>query len=199
MGLLALLVCCVTPLVDVLSGQPAAGLQSLPTAIRLGFAVCNVLLLENLYFNTPAEQRWHINLLCVALGGVFVYDLLLYADAALFRHLSYGLIEARAPATILAAPLVALAIVRNRRWAIDIHVSRSVVFHSFTLIASGIFLRGGRRHRRGVPPRRLRVGSGDRDLADLRRRTGDRRHADVGLRPLSHPLVGGGKLFQQPL
>jgi len=140
MALLALLVCCVTPLADVLSGQPAAGLRSLPTAIRLGFAVCNVLLLENLYFNTPAEQRWNINLLCVALGGVFVYDLVLYADGVLFRHLSYGLIEARAPATSLAAPLVALAIVRNRRWAIDIHVSRSVVFHSFTLIASGIFL-----------------------------------------------------------
>jgi hypothetical protein len=41
---------------------------------------------------------------------------------------------------MLAAPLIALAAVRNRRWAVDIHVSRDVVFHSFTLIASGIFL-----------------------------------------------------------
>lgn len=140
MGLLALLVVCGTPLLDFLSGQPGTVLQSLRTAIRLGFAVCNVLLLENLYFNTPAESRWNINLVCVALGAVSIYDLLLYADGMLFRHLSFALVEGRAPATILAAPLLALAVVRNRRWAIDIHLSRDVVFHSFTLIASGIFL-----------------------------------------------------------
>ena len=58
----------------------------------------------------------------------------------LFHRLSFALVEGRAPATILAAPLIALAAVRNRRWAVDIHVSRDVVFHSFTLIGSGIFL-----------------------------------------------------------
>jgi len=35
----------------------------------------------NLYFNTPPDARWHINLLCVALGGMFLYDLVLYSDA----------------------------------------------------------------------------------------------------------------------
>ena len=131
---------CGTPLIEWFSGPAAPSLQSLGTATRLGFAICNVLLLENLYFNTPRELRWNINLLCVALGGVFLYDLLLYADGVLFHRLSLGLVEARAPIMILAAPLIALATVRNRRWAVDIHVSRDVVFHSFTLIASGIFL-----------------------------------------------------------
>jgi putative PEP-CTERM system histidine kinase len=140
MGLLALLVVGGTPLLEWLSGPATATLQYLGTATRLGFAICNVLLLENLYFNTPPESRWHINLLCVALGGVFLYDLLLYADGVLFHRLSFGLVEARAPAIILAAPLIALTSVRNRRWAVDIHISRDVVFHSFTLIASGIFL-----------------------------------------------------------
>jgi putative PEP-CTERM system histidine kinase len=140
MGLLALLVVAGTPLLEWFAGPYSASLQSLGTATRLGFAICNVLLLENLYFNTPAESRWNINLLCVALGGVFLYDLLLYADGVLFHRLSFALVEARAPVIILAAPLIALAAVRNRRWAVDIHVSRNVVFHSFTLIASGIFL-----------------------------------------------------------
>jgi putative PEP-CTERM system histidine kinase len=139
-GLLALLVLCGTPLLEWFSGPSSASLQSLGTATRLGFAICNVLLLENLYFNTPAESRWNINLLCVALGGVFLYDLLLYADGVLFHRLSFALVEARAPITMIAAPLIALAVVRNRRWKVDIHVSRDVVFHSFTLIASGIFL-----------------------------------------------------------
>lgn len=140
MGLLAILIVLGTPALDWLSGPASAGLRSVAVATRLGFAVCNVLLLENLYFNTPAEQRWNINLLCVALGGVFLYDLLLYADGVLFHQMSFQLLEARAPASIIAAPLIALATVRNRRWAIDIHVSRDVVFHSFTLIASGLFL-----------------------------------------------------------
>ena len=140
MGLMAVLVIVCTPLMEWLSGPSTPSVQSVSTAVRLGFAVCNVLLLENLYFNTPTDARWHINLLCVALGGMFLYDLVLYADAALFHRLSHGLVEARAPAIILAAPLITLATVRNRRWAVDIHLSRDVVFHSFTLIASGVFL-----------------------------------------------------------
>lgn len=140
MGLLAVLMLVCTPLVDYLAATGTPNFQSLNTAIRLGFAVCNVLLLENLYFNTPAESRWNINLLCVALGGIFLYDLFLYADAVLFHQLSFALLEGRAPAVTLAAPLIAVTAVRNRRWAVDIHVSRDVVFHSFTLIGSGIFL-----------------------------------------------------------
>ena len=38
------------------------------------------------------------------------------------------------------APLLALAMARNREWRVDIHVSRQVVFHTATLLASGCFL-----------------------------------------------------------
>ncbi len=38
------------------------------------------------------------------------------------------------------APLLALAMARNREWRIDIHVSRQVVLHTATLLASGCFL-----------------------------------------------------------
>ncbi len=142
MGLLALLLVGGLPLIDLLSSQPSATLWSAGTAIRLGFAVCNILLLENLYFNTPTDLRWHINLLCVALAGLFLYDLVLYSDAALFHRVSGPLFEGRASAIALAAPLIAIAAARNRRWAIDIHVSRDVVFHTATLVVSGIFLLG---------------------------------------------------------
>ncbi len=140
MGLVALLVLICIPTAEWLSGSAVPGFQSLGTVMRLGFAICNVLLLENLYFNTPPDLRWHINLLCVGLGASFLYDMLLYADGVLFHRLSFILLEGRAPAIILAAPLIALAAVRNRRWEVDIHISRDVVFHSFTLIGSGIFL-----------------------------------------------------------
>jgi putative PEP-CTERM system histidine kinase len=141
MGLLAALVVGGMPLLNLLS-NPVPTFWSISTGVRLGFAVCNILLLENLYLNTHADLRWHINLLCVGLGAIFLYDLLLYSDAVLFRRLSFALVEGRAPAMAIAVPLIALTAARNKGWKIDIHVSRDVVFHSFTLVLSGIFLLG---------------------------------------------------------
>ena len=142
MGLLALLVIGGLTLTNLLESQAPATLWLIGIGVRLGVAVCNILLLENLYFNTQREARWHINLLCVAVGGMFLYDLVLYSDAALFHAISRPLFESRAPATMIAAPLIAIAAVRDRRWNVDIHVSREVVFHSLTLVASGVFLMG---------------------------------------------------------
>jgi putative PEP-CTERM system histidine kinase len=142
MGLLALLVVGGLPLLDLLSHPTESTFWLAGIGIRLAFAVGCILLLENLYFNTPAERRWNINLLCIALGAAFIYDLALYSDALLFRRISRALFEARAPVLIIGAPLLAIAAARNRRWAIDIHVSRDVVFHSATLVVSGIFLLG---------------------------------------------------------
>ena len=142
MGLLTFLVVGGLTLTDLLDGQAPSTFWLLDIGVRLGIAVCNILLLENLYFNTPPEARWHVNLLCVALGGLFLYDLVLYADAALFREMSRKIFEGRAPAMMIAAPLIAIAAARDRRWKVDIHVSREVVFHSLTLVISGVFLMG---------------------------------------------------------
>ncbi|HET7882766.1 MAG TPA: XrtA/PEP-CTERM system histidine kinase PrsK [Acetobacteraceae bacterium] len=142
MGLLALLLVGALPLIDTLLGQHEASLWSAGTAIRLGFAVGNILLLENLYFSTPADARWHINLICIALAGLSLYDFVLYADAALFHRVSPILFAGRASAVALAMPLIALGAVRYRRWSIDIHVSRDVVFHTATRAGSGVFLLG---------------------------------------------------------
>jgi putative PEP-CTERM system histidine kinase len=142
MGLLGFLVVGGLVLTNLFDSQMPGTLWQVGIGVRLGIAVCNILLLENLYFNTDPEARWHVNLLCVALGGMFLYDLVLYSDAALFHGISRPLFESRAPATMIAAPLIALAAVRDRRWKVDIHVSRDVVFHSVTLVISGVFLMG---------------------------------------------------------
>jgi putative PEP-CTERM system histidine kinase len=153
MGLLALLMVGGLALTNRIASQAPDTLWLIGIGVRLGIAVCNILLLENLWFNTPADTRWHINLLCVALGGMFLYDLVLYSDAALFHVISRPLLESRAPAMMLAAPLIAVAAARDRRWSVDIHVSRDVVFHSLTLIICGVFLIGlamtGEAFRRG--------------------------------------------------
>ncbi len=107
---------------------------------RLSLAIFGILLIENLYRNTAYDARWHINLLCIALGGMFFYSVVIYADALLYTRISPLLWGGRAIVMTIATPLIAVAIARSRGWNIDIHVSRSVVFHTATFIAAGIFL-----------------------------------------------------------
>lgn len=109
---------------------------------RLGLALLTVLLAENLYRNTDEAARWHVNLPCIALGGLAAFDVLVCADAVLARAFSAPLLDARAVVTALAMPLLAIAAVRDRRWRRQLPVSRAVVFHGATLVVGGVFLLG---------------------------------------------------------
>lgn len=138
-ALLAGLLLAATPLIDLLSEELTSGF-SLGLLARMGLAIANILVLENLYFNSEEEDRWKLRLLCIPLGGMFVYDVVLYADAVLFQRLSPVLFVGRASLSILVAPLIALAVARKRVLDVHLFVSRSVVFHSASLVASGLFL-----------------------------------------------------------
>ena len=108
--------------------------------LRVTMAIFGILLVENLYRNTSAEERWHVVPLCIALGGLFAYDLFLYSDGLLFHSVDATLVAARGAVMALIVPPLALTLVRNRDWRIDVHVSRQFAFHTLTLLASGIFL-----------------------------------------------------------
>ncbi len=107
---------------------------------RLGLAACAILLIENLYRNALDDLRWHITLPCVAIGGLFLYDIVLYSDAALFRRISPVLMNGRVVLMTLLTPLLALFALRRRRWSATIAVSHRAVFYSASLVAIGIFL-----------------------------------------------------------
>ena len=143
MGLVAALVVVVIAMLARASPGGGVTLWTGEVVARLGVAVCSVLLIENLYLNTPADARWHINLPCIALGALAIYDIAVSADALLFRRVSFVLFDGRAIATAIVAPLLAVAAARNRSsWGVDIHISRTAAFHSATLMVSGIFLLG---------------------------------------------------------
>jgi len=120
------------------TGRPS--LLSLGVAVRLGIAVCELLLIENLYLNLPVRSRWHVALPCVLLGGLACFDILLCADLVLFQEASASLTGAHAVAMVMVAPLLAAAAVRDRRHRMDLQLSRAAVFHSATLILSGAVL-----------------------------------------------------------
>ena len=127
---------------DVAAATTSAGLGSIGWIARMALALLVVLMAENLYRNATEAARWHVALPCIALGCLSVFDLVLYADAAIYRGFSQSLMDARPVLSALAAPLVAIAAVRNRRSRRDLPVSREFVFHGATLMVAGTFLLG---------------------------------------------------------
>ena len=194
MGLLALLLVGGLPLIDAarLSARtPLSGRPAPPSGSASRSATCCC---WKISISTRRPRRAGTSTCSASrLGGVVpVRPVALRRRAAVPPRLAPPCSQAARPVTALAAPLIAIAAVRNRRWAVDIHVSRDVVFHSATLVAVRHLPARPRRDRRDLPPRRRRVGHGRRSVADVRRRPGRRGRRHLRLRPLADPGDPGG-------
>ncbi len=108
--------------------------------INILMPVIALLIIEQIYRNLHPDKRWGMKYLFLGLGSLFIYDFYLYADALLLHNINRDLWQARGIINALSVPLIAISVARNRDWSIDIFVSRTVVFHSTTLLASGIYL-----------------------------------------------------------
>jgi len=124
------------PLLDG-TGAPSA---QIALALRLGFAILGLVMVEQLLRRADRQTRWSLRPLALALGGIFGFDLFFYSDAMLFRHLDADFWVARGVAHALVLPLVAVATARNTGWTVDMHLSRGAVFHSTALFVSGAFV-----------------------------------------------------------
>lgn len=113
---------------------------TLALAAGLGLAILGLVVVEQLYRRTPAEGRWAVKPLVLALGGMFAFDLFVFSEAMLFRRLDPDVWAVRGFAHGLIVPLVAIATARNTAWTIDLHVSRGVVVSSTALLVSGVYL-----------------------------------------------------------
>lgn len=102
--------------------------------------VIGLMLVEQVYRSTRLEDRWAIKFLCLGLGGLFVYDLYLYANAALFNAMDAQVWAARGYAAALVTPLIAVSAARNPEWSAPVGLSRSMAFHTASLLGAGIYL-----------------------------------------------------------
>jgi putative PEP-CTERM system histidine kinase len=103
-------------------------------------AILGMILVEQLYRNTPAKQRWGIKLACLGIGGIFAYDFYLYSDALLFRFINAEIWVARGIVNALVVPLIAVSAARNPQWSLGITVSRRIVFYSVALFGAAAYL-----------------------------------------------------------
>ncbi len=102
--------------------------------------VMGLVLVEQVYRSTRPEDRWAIKFLCLGLGGLFVYDFYLYANAALFAAMDAQVWAARGYVAALVTPLIAVSAARNPEWSAPVGLSRSMAFHTASLLGAGIYL-----------------------------------------------------------
>ena len=99
-----------------------------------------LVLIEQLYRNSSEESRWALKFLVLGVGGIFAYDLFLYAQGMLLGALDGATWIARGAVNLIFIPMIAISARRNSDWEVRIFVSRQVVFHSTTLVAVGLYL-----------------------------------------------------------
>ena len=117
--------------------------QPIQTGGNLGLVLLTVMglvLIEQVYRGARSEDRWAIKFLCLGLGGLFVYDFYLYANAALFNALDAHVWAARGYVAALVTPLIAVSAARNPEWAAPVGLSRSMAFHTTSLLGAGVYL-----------------------------------------------------------
>ncbi|VAW52082.1 Two-component system sensor histidine kinase [hydrothermal vent metagenome] len=110
------------------------------TALNLLMAIVGIVFVEQVYRNTRPEQKWAIKYLCLGLLGMYIYDFYMYSDALLYQRIDPILWQARGFIYALTVPLIGVSISRDPLWSPEIFISRRVVFHTTTLLSSGIYL-----------------------------------------------------------
>ncbi len=106
----------------------------------LAQAVTILVLLEQMLRNTRGEMMWAVKFFSLGLGGIFAYDFYLYSEAMLFQHVDLILWQSRGLINALMVPVIGIAISRHPEWSSGIFISRRVVFHTTTLLGTGIYL-----------------------------------------------------------
>lgn len=103
-------------------------------------AIIGLILVEQLFRNATAQQRWSLKFLCLGIGGLFTFDFYLYANALLVKEIDHEIWAARGFINVIVVPLIAVSAARNPQWSLDVFVSREFVFYTSTLMGAGIFL-----------------------------------------------------------
>jgi len=122
------------------SAAVSSGAGLLGFAAALALAIFGLVLTEQCYRRTPVSSRWPVRPLLLGFAGLLAYDVMLYADALLFRVLDVDLWSARGFAQAITVPLFVLTLDRVRNWSFELALSRSVLTGSTALAATGAYL-----------------------------------------------------------
>jgi putative PEP-CTERM system histidine kinase len=127
-------------LILVAESQSPGSLARPQAFASLGLAVLGLVLVEQMLRNATADARWNAKPFCLGLGGIFVFDLFIGSQAALFQRFDGDAVSVRSLVHAAAVPLLYVASRRHGDWLGKLHVSRAAVFHSAALLLVGAYL-----------------------------------------------------------
>ena len=117
------------------------GALARPQALAaLAIAVLGLVMVEQMLRNATGDARWNAKPVCLGLGAIFVFDLFISSQAALFQRFDGDAVSVRSFVHAAAVPLLYVASRRHADWLGKLHVSRAAVFHSATLLLVGAYL-----------------------------------------------------------
>jgi putative PEP-CTERM system histidine kinase len=111
-----------------------------PLQLKLFFCLLGIVSLEQVARNTRRDHAWNVKFLIIGLGAMFTYGFFLYADALLFHSKDFRLLAPQGYVYAIAAPLIAIASLRNRTHRMNVNLSRRFVFRTGTLLLAGGYL-----------------------------------------------------------
>jgi putative PEP-CTERM system histidine kinase len=96
--------------------------------------------LEQIYRNARLSQRKGLKYLCLGVGAIFAYDIVLYSNAILSEEVSALLWNARGLTVLMCVPLIGVAVVRGSSWLGGIFMSRHVIFYTTMMFFAVIYM-----------------------------------------------------------
>jgi putative PEP-CTERM system histidine kinase len=103
-------------------------------------SIVGLFCVEQIYRNTPPQQRWSVKFLALSMIGLFGFDLVMLSDALLFEALNANWWAARGFANAILVPLIAIASARIRNMKFEFGLSHNLAFHTATLALAGGYL-----------------------------------------------------------
>lgn len=125
--------------------EPLTGLVPYPSAttpliVLLALSLLGLVAIEQVYRNGDLAERKVLQLLCLAVGGLFIFDLFVYSHGVLLAQLDRDLWIARGFVNAAVVPLILVGTKRHPDWAEHLFVSRQMVFYSTTMMGVGVYL-----------------------------------------------------------
>jgi putative PEP-CTERM system histidine kinase len=108
--------------------------------VAMAMSLWALILLEQLFRNAGAEQRWWLKYICLAVAALFAYDFFMYSYSLLGHRVPLPLWNARGAVNALVVPLLVVAVVRNRSGIMGFRISRRAAFHTGALVVCGGYL-----------------------------------------------------------
>ena len=134
---------CLTVLVAGLDVFQLLNPTNPPTAaigMALLSSVAGLSLTETVFRSFRSGDRWGVKYLCLAIGAMFTYDFILFADALLYRTVDETLSGVRGFALALLVPFFVINIFRSESRHLALSLSSQMVFGSTVVFGTGIYL-----------------------------------------------------------